>query len=836
MVTVIITGLFLGLAISSFAVQKIKRDDLGRSVKLRILVDKVMIRAKKKSVTNEWIVKETAEAGFNVFSPRFGYHKLDEVKQVAQWCEYYGIYYMPWMRGTLKAPKDASSQGKRIVWANGNEEPLWSPNADEFWKWTSKYIVEYAKISVEIPSLMGVFLDYENYEAGSDCYKLSYDDLIMGKFAEAKGIELPQLSFKKRKPWLDEQGLHEEFSAFQINHWRKRCRTLREAVDEYNPKFQFCIYPAPGTMFMRVACYSEWATEVAPLILADPHTYGRPSKLFAHAEALEANREKLQYNMKIAEKSGINFIYSGGIDPVVPGADPEFCGKNAVMISELTDGYWVFYEGPKYATTHPEYFKWFTWANKKIVEGALKAWRQPRKMPEDFDLSLTGLGKFGKLIAPHVTGKKIAFPTTCRMRHENTMLLACKAGHRVKVILRNHPFVHYKSSLVWRVNSPQMEEIAANTIPHNGTGAVTFMPKTNGIHLLVASAGTCYYSIVSSNVPIGLYAADGLNLIYRAKCLYFRVPEGVEEFTVTATGRGGETVRVNIYDPDKNRVATGQTTLAQRTIAIKVLVGDHAGKIWFLKTAQAAEGVTEDNSLTLGPKLPPVLSLVPEHVFGMTVNKSTTEENGSKLLPALSKGGEKARQAVCMSNLKQIGLAITMYANDYDGYTPALGVSNYYYGNPAKTWYYSQTCCAFINSSGQKARLALLYSLGYIRDGRVFFCPSDVENVSKDRMIAYMAKGGTGASAAGAISISYMTRDSEDGKGTPIRISEHPTWAIVCDNFNKCVHKNGWNVLYVDGAVKFYTDVAKIQTIMADTSLTTDNRVKQCFEAFTSGR
>ena len=47
MVTVIITGLFLGLAISSFAVQKIKRDDLGRSVKLRILVDKVMIRAKK---------------------------------------------------------------------------------------------------------------------------------------------------------------------------------------------------------------------------------------------------------------------------------------------------------------------------------------------------------------------------------------------------------------------------------------------------------------------------------------------------------------------------------------------------------------------------------------------------------------------------------------------------------------------------------------------------------------------------------------------------------------------------------------------------------------------
>jgi prepilin-type N-terminal cleavage/methylation domain-containing protein/prepilin-type processing-associated H-X9-DG protein len=41
------------------------------------------------------------------------------------------------------------------------------------------------------------------------------------------------------------------------------------------------------------------------------------------------------------------------------------------------------------------------------------------------------------------------------------------------------------------------------------------------------------------------------------------------------------------------------------------------------------------------------------------------------LLPALSKAREKARQAVCANNLKQIGLAIIMYAHDYDGWTPA---------------------------------------------------------------------------------------------------------------------------------------------------------------------
>src|SRR5947207_10247269 len=42
------------------------------------------------------------------------------------------------------------------------------------------------------------------------------------------------------------------------------------------------------------------------------------------------------------------------------------------------------------------------------------------------------------------------------------------------------------------------------------------------------------------------------------------------------------------------------------------------------------------------------------------------------LFPVFAQAREKARQATCQSNLKQIGIAILMYAQDYDEHYPKL--------------------------------------------------------------------------------------------------------------------------------------------------------------------
>ena len=47
----------------------------------------------------------------------------------------------------------------------------------------------------------------------------------------------------------------------------------------------------------------------------------------------------------------------------------------------------------------------------------------------------------------------------------------------------------------------------------------------------------------------------------------------------------------------------------------------------------------------------------------------------SLLIPALGKARESARSAVCLNNIKQIGLAISMYENDDEGILPQIDKS-----------------------------------------------------------------------------------------------------------------------------------------------------------------
>ena len=78
------------------------------------------------------------------------------------------------------------------------------------------------------------------------------------------------------------------------------------------------------------------------------------------------------------------------------------------------------------------------------------------------------------------------------------------------------------------------------------------------------------------------------------------------------------------------------------------------------------------------------------------------------LLPALARSKGKARQTVCMSNQKQLGLSTAMYAEDYDDKFP-VSVTPHTTQNHAK-W------------------LTSMYDVGYLSTMDLFSDPADVES------------------------------------------------------------------------------------------------------------
>ncbi|MDD5598206.1 MAG: DUF1559 domain-containing protein [Victivallaceae bacterium] len=97
----------------------------------------------------------------------------------------------------------------------------------------------------------------------------------------------------------------------------------------------------------------------------------------------------------------------------------------------------------------------------------------------------------------------------------------------------------------------------------------------------------------------------------------------------------------------------------------------------------------------------------------------------SMLLPALNQARENAKGIKCISNLKQIGTGVHLYAEDYDNYGPD------FYGTDRVNEYYSE----YLNRSHIFVGIGKLYrtgtgeyyspSNGYIKNPQTFYCPSD---------------------------------------------------------------------------------------------------------------
>jgi len=151
------------------------------------------------------------------------------------------------------------------------------------------------------------------------------------------------------------------------------------------------------------------------------------------------------------------------------------------------------------------------------------------------------------------------------------------------------------------------------------------------------------------------------------------------------------------------------------------------------------------------------------------------------LFPVFARAREKARETSCISNLKQIGLAVHMYADDYDGMLPFA--AEYPFAGPIPV-------VGGISPGGQ----SIVDSLApYVKNKQVFRCPSDVDGF-------YAAEGTS-------YDYGYMLFDPAV-MGTlafqPIDLpcGRQPVDQVLAGDYMNTWHTKGTVVLFADGHVK----------------------------------
>ncbi|MBI2843952.1 MAG: prepilin-type N-terminal cleavage/methylation domain-containing protein [Armatimonadetes bacterium] len=160
------------------------------------------------------------------------------------------------------------------------------------------------------------------------------------------------------------------------------------------------------------------------------------------------------------------------------------------------------------------------------------------------------------------------------------------------------------------------------------------------------------------------------------------------------------------------------------------------------------------------------------------------------LFPVFFKAKERSRVTVCAGNLKQIGSAIQLYANDWNLRLP----------------YFRETGWNWVRRLGRTntplTGLGLL-QYGYLKNVAVLFCPSEASNpfgvasLRKDATLANISK----------ISYAYWAGESPVGPGDRLTLSAEPRKVIVSDhalwNPPYTAHVTGGNILKLDGRIKY---------------------------------
>lgn len=177
-----------------------------------------------------------------------------------------------------------------VVFADGTEGLFACPLDDYFWQQhLTNIAVRIAEISVvdSVSVIDGIFLDMEMYRTEAlAANKKNYssttcfcDDCFSHFIDNRTSWEnLPEVREDRREAWLSQNGLLEDYFAYQTGRVEAKANQLKDLVHAINPKILFGVYPAiTKTNWVLKAVMRAFGSESYPVISFSTDTYGYAS-------------------------------------------------------------------------------------------------------------------------------------------------------------------------------------------------------------------------------------------------------------------------------------------------------------------------------------------------------------------------------------------------------------------------------------------------------------------------------------------------------------------------------------------------------------------------------
>jgi prepilin-type N-terminal cleavage/methylation domain-containing protein/prepilin-type processing-associated H-X9-DG protein len=154
------------------------------------------------------------------------------------------------------------------------------------------------------------------------------------------------------------------------------------------------------------------------------------------------------------------------------------------------------------------------------------------------------------------------------------------------------------------------------------------------------------------------------------------------------------------------------------------------------------------------------------------------------LFPVFAKAREKARQTSCLSNIKQLAIAMLSYVQDYDEMFPGLGYN----------W-----------SDGSYADRAWAWRIEpYCKNVQLFKCPSQTNTDA--RACSYCAAQGLGTryagNALGSVESPSQCIMMSEENNLSVDTIDKANWSSIAYSAGSR-HNNGQNMNFVDGHAKW---------------------------------